>query len=350
MSVTSRTIILKNNLNEGLPGPEHFHIEDSSLNIDEMKKMLTNDSVLVQLLVISADPYLRGTIRTDYAHSVQAGHPMKGFVAGKVIASINPHWKEGDLFGANLPFTTYQVVSAEVIEHGFRKLTNLVNENEISLGIGILGMPGSTSYGGLCGVLRPKEGETIFISAAAGAVGGVVGMIAKQVFHCTVIGSCGGEDKCAFIKEKYGFDHAIDYKTAHTKEELVQRLKEVAPQGIDMYFENVGGIHFEAAFEVLRPLGRIAVCGTISTYNAKAPVLCSIDPFQLVYNQQRIEGFVCHRWLHGQEGNFLQDMSQWLQEGKVHVQETVFEGIEKWPEAFQSLFLGKNFGKVVVKV
>jgi len=165
-----------------------------------------------------------------------------------------------------------------------------------------------------------------------------------------VIGSCGGEAKCTFVKERYGFDHVIDYKTVHNKEELVAALRQVAPNGIDMYFENVGGIHFEAALEVLRPLGRIAVCGGISEYNEKNPQGVKLDPMRLIYAQQRIEGFLCARWLTGQEGHFLEDMSTWLKEGKIVVQETTFESIEQWPVAFHSLFIGANYGKVVVKV
>lgn len=352
MSVTSKSVILIDNINEGVPGPEHFRIGETPFDVEGATNSLAEGSIIVQLLVISADPYLRGMIRNDRSpFYVRPGGVMKGFVAGKIVASKNGDWTEGDLFGSHLEFTTYQVVTGEQIKQvGFRKLTNLIDESQISLGIGVLGMPGSTSYGGLIDILQPKEGETIFISAAAGAVGGMVGMLAKQLYHCKVIGSCGGEEKCTFIKEKYGFDHAIDYKTVKNKEELVAKLKEIAPEGIDMYFENVGGIHFEAALEVLRAQGRVAVCGGISEYNAKTPALCGMDPMKMIYNQQRIEGFMCARWLSGQKGKFLEEMSQWWKEGKLFVQETPFEGIDKWPNAFQSLFLGTNFGKVVVKV
>jgi hypothetical protein len=137
------------------------------------------------------------------------------------------------------------------------KLTDMLTEENSSLGLGILGMPGSTAYGGLIDVLRPLEGQTIFVSGAAGAVGSMVGQIAKNVFNCIVIGSCGGPDKCALIKDKFGFDYAIDYKTVGDKAGLVAALKAVAPEGIDMYFENVGGFHFDAALECLRTKGNI---------------------------------------------------------------------------------------------
>jgi NADPH-dependent curcumin reductase CurA len=241
--------------------------------------------------------------------------------------------------------TQSQLDSGSVI-----KLTDIVKEEELSLGIGLLGMPGSTAYGGLIDVLKVQNGEVLFVSAASGAVGSLVGMIAKRVYNCTVIGSAGGPEKCNLIKEKFGFDFAIDYKVASDKDKLKAALKEVAPKGIDMYFENVGGYHFEAAFESLAPHGRIAVCGGISEYNNATANKVSINPMQMVYTFQRVEGFVCSPWLSGKKGNFLGDMNKWRLEGKLVAEETVFEGIESWPAAFRSLFTGEKLGKVVVKV
>ena len=276
---------------------------------------------------------------------------MNGFVVGEVVASIgNDSWSVGDTFGASLPFTTVQNLSPETLAATLIwKLSDFLAPDELTLGLGILGMPGSTAYGGLIDVLAPKEGETIFISAASGAVGSLVGMLAKRVFNCTVIGSCGGPEKCRLIKEKFGFDHAIDYKTMGSAADLQAALRAVAPDGIDMYFENVGGMHFDAAFASLRPHGRIAICGGISQYNDK-PALNSINPMQMVYTFQRIEGFVCFPWLSGKKGNFLRDMHTYLREGKLVAQETYFDGVETWPTAFQALFTGANVGKVVVRV
>jgi NADPH-dependent curcumin reductase CurA len=255
----------------------------------------------------------------------------------------------GDLIGASLPFSTYQIVSAETLGKTPNwKLTGHLDDSNITLGIGLLGMPGCTAWGGVLEVLRPKEGETIFISAAAGAVGSLVGMLAKNLFHCTVIGSCGGSQKCELIKSKYGFDHAIDYKTLANKDELVAKLKEVAPDGIDMYFENVGGMHFDAALECLRQRGRVAVCGFINEYHHNQGLKLQFDAVSLLYKQQRIEGVLCFPWLY--EGKFVADMSKFLQEGKILAQETYFDGIEQWPLAFISLFTGANIGKVVVRV
>jgi len=217
-------------------------------------------------------------------------------------------------------------------------------------------MPGATAYGGLIDVLRPLENkadgkqEVIWVSGAAGAVGGMVGQLAKQVYGCRVLGSCGGPKKGELVKETFGFDHVIDYKTVSTAEELTSAVKEGAPEGIDMYFDNVGGIHFEAAMSSLRPHGRVAVCGGISEYNSTELVPVKFFPLKMVFSCQRVEGFVSIPWLSGQKGNFLKDMSKWLKEDKVKVQETKFDGIDQWPMAFQSLFTGANMGKVIVTV
>jgi len=295
---------------------------------------------------MSPDPFLRGRLKADSAVG-----PLSGFVAGKVVESKSPKWQSGDLIGGLLPFATLQVVSQQQLGSTLTwKLTGIINELQISYGAGILGMPGSTAYGGLTGVLNVKEGETLFVSGAAGAVGGLVGQIAKKVFHCKVIGSCGGPEKCALIKNKFGFDEAIDYKTAQNAEELGKLLKAAAPNGIDMYFENVGGMHFEAAMANLRVGGRVAVCGTISGYNEAAIPPVKLNLGALIYSRQRIEGFVSSPWLSGSKGNFLSDMANWLNEGKLVVEETHFEGIEQWVTGFRSLFLGTNTGKVVVNI
>lgn len=213
-------------------------------------------------------------------------------------------------------------------------------------------MPGATAYGGFIDVLRPQEGETLFVSSAAGAVGSMVGQIAKNVKGCKVIGSCGGSEKNAIVKDKFGFDDCIDYKTIKGAKELTKVLEEKSEGGINMYFENVGGMHFEAAMNTLKPHGRVAICGCISRYNddSATPKLNTIDISKMIYTFQRVEGFVCMPWLSGARGKFLEDMNEWRKEGKVGCEQWVVEGIEKWPEAFQALFTGKNTGKVCVKI
>ena len=162
-----------------------------------------------------------------------------------------------------------------------------------------------------------------------------------------MIGSCGGSEKVAMVKSKFGFDAAIDYKAHNTKDQLKAALKETAPEGIDMYFDNIGGYHFEAAFESLRPFGRIAVCGGISQYNT-VPEPVKINPLAMIYSCQRVEGFVCFAWL--KSGKFLGEFAELVKQGKLHIEETFFDGIENWGVGFNALFTGKNVGKVVVRV
>jgi len=347
MSV-AKSLVLVSTLDEGVPSADQFRIDVNPS--PPTAADCADGDILVQLLAISADPYLRGSIKSTGMN--KPGSAMQGFVVGKILASNNcSAWAVGDLFGANLPFITIQLITKEALRSSLLwKLSDHLNESNISIGLGILGMPGSTAYGGLIDILRPEAGQTIFISAASGAVGSVVGMIAKRIFGCKTIGSCGGPEKCNMLTEKFGFDHAIDYKTCSNADDLKETLKAVAPDGIDMYFENVGGIHFDAAFASLRPGGRIAVCGAIGEYNNKSVIGNNIDVTKMIYTAQRIEGFVCSPWLSGKRGNFLADMAQWYKEGKLTEQETITEGIENWPAAFQSLFTGSNKGKVVVRI
>jgi hypothetical protein len=356
---TSKTVTLLTLIPEGLPLPEHFELVEGPAPVESV---LPEGALLLKALCFSADPYLRGGCKSG-----AVPRPMSGFVSGKVLASKKEGWVAGDFFGASLPFTTVQVLTAEAAAKTLLwKLTGLVDKaTNISRGIGVLGMPGSTAYGGLIDVLRPKPAaerkpgaapEVLWVSGAAGAVGGMVGQLAKQLYGCTVIGSCGGADKCALVTEKFGFDFAIDYKACGTDgapataKELAAAVRAVCPDGVDMYFDNVGGAHFEAAMAVLRPHGRVAVCGGIAHYNAGERQPERIFPTDMIYTFQRIEGFTCMPWLSGAKGQFLADMAQWLGEGKVAVEETSFAGAASWPMAFQALFTGANTGKVVVDV
>ena len=284
---------------------------------------------------------------------------MSGFVVGVVLHSnSNSTWPVDSLFGGMLPFTTIQTLTLTDLKTKLLwNLTSRLTLDTISQGLGVLGMPGATAYAGVYDVLRPTSPppavpEVLFVSAASGAVGSLVGMIAKRVFGCVVIGSCGGPEKCKVVLETFGFDFAIDYKDEKNqgKEGLVRALKEVAPNGIDMYFENVGGVHFDAAFEILRAGGRIAICGGISEYNNSARSGNNVDLMKMIYTAQRIEGFVSSPWLSGKKGDFLNTMDGLLKSNKLVVQESESQGIESWPMAFQSLFTGANLGKVVVRI
>lgn len=359
--MAAKTVTLTTFIPEGLPGPEHFTIVES---VAPTEADLAEGGVLLQVLVMSADPYLRSKCKDEEKAGQALPMTMTGFVAGKVLASKRPDYVAGDLFGASLPFTTVQAVDAAAAKSTLMwKLSMLLTEETISHGIGVLGMPGSTAYGGLLDVLRPDAGaaaagtpETLWVSGSAGAVGGMVAQIAKNVLGCKVIGSCGGPEKVALCVEKLGLDGAVDYKKCGSREELSAALKELAPDGVDMYFDNVGGIHFEAAMAALRPHGRVAICGGISRYNEASGAAGELRvpekffPTDMIYSFQRVEGFMCLPWLSGQKGHFLKDMSGWLKEGKVKAEETFFEGIDAWPMAFQALFTGGNKGKVVVRI
>lgn len=349
MATNNPSLTLVEAIPEGIPEPKHFEVA----YVPECAEGdVAEGGILVQLLCLSADPYMRSGCK-DGANLPRT---MSGFVSGKVLHSKTDKWSAGDLFGASLPYTTFQVLTAETLGKTLMwNLTPHITEEQISWGIGILGMPGSTAYGGLIDVLRPEMGkdpkdQVLWVSGAAGAVGGLVGMIAKNVYNCTVIGSCGGDAKGTLIKEKFGFDYAVDYKKCADADALTAKLKECAPDGIDMYFENVGGMHFEAAMKSLRTHGRVAVCGGICKYNDGERTPEKFFPTDMIYQFQRVEGFMCMPWLSGAKGQFLADTAKWLKEGKLEVEETEFKGIEKWPEAFAALFTGGNTGKVVVRV
>ena len=330
----------------GLPTQEHFEIVTTDMS---NKKCEKDEDLLLSVICMSADPYLRSGCKTG-----EIPRPMSGFVVGKIIESKNKAWPVGSFMGAALPFSSLQLLNSEILAKTISwNLTEYVTEETATLGLGVLGMPGATAYGGFIDVLRPKKGETIFVSSAAGAVGSMVGQLAKNIYDCHVIGSCGGAEKNKLIKEKFGFDGAIDYKAVTGgAEELAKKIKESSAAGIDMYFENVGGMHFEAAMACLKAHGRVAICGCISRYNdaSGAAPLNKIDISQMIYSFQRIEGFVCMPWLGGAKGAFLKEMSAWHKQGKVGCEQCIFEGIETWPDAFQSLFTGANLGKVCIKM
>jgi NADPH-dependent curcumin reductase CurA len=343
----AQAVYFESYCDSGLPSAENFTIRTISVPVEGL-----HNEIIVKIFAISPDPYMRGRMHSSSPMKFPLGAPLVGFVVGEVILSAIPKWPVGSLFGASLPFQSIQRLSGDAIAATvFWDLSATVTKEQLTLGLGVFGMPGSTAHGGLVHVLRPRAGETLFISGAAGAVGSLVGMIAKNVFGCKVIGSSGSAEKCRFLISELGFDGAIDYKQNPTTEALRAALEKEAPQGIDMYFDNVGGSHFEAAFQSLRPGGRIAVCGGISQYNEASPSSVKINPLAMIYSAQRIEGFLCFPWL--RKGSFLAEMKRWVDDKKIQrTDEAVYEGLEKFVEAFQSLLApgSKNIGKVVVRL
>lgn len=289
---------------------------------------------------MTVDPYMRGRMNDvrSYVPPFQIGEALQGGAVGEVIASNDPSLKAGDLVQSFLGWREAFNAPAGVVQkletHGLPPQAFL----------GVAGMPGLTAYAGLLKVASLKDGDVVFVSAAAGAVGQIVCQIAKLKGH-TVIGSAGGADKGAWLKE-IGVDHVIDYKA---EDDLTAALMKAAPDGIDVYFDNVGGTHLEAALMAARPFARFALCGMISQYNATDMGPGVRGLIMAVGKQLRLEGFIVSSHADLQPA-FIRDMSTWIGEGKLKWQETVEDGVENAPTAFLKLFKGENLGKMLVKL
>ena len=213
----------------------------------------------------------------------------------------------------------------------------------ISLGLGVLGMPGNTAYFGFLGICQPKAGETVVITGAAGAVGTLVGQLGKMK-GCRVIGFAGSDEKCKWLETEYGFDKAINYKSQN----VYKQLKAAAPQGIDTFFDNVGGEVSSMVYNQMNDYGRVAVCGAISSYNNEIPKVSAVQTI-FVFKQLTMQGFLVWRWSDKwMEG--ISEMAKWVHDGKMKYNETVTQGFENMPQAFIEMLRGKNFGKAIVKV
>jgi hypothetical protein len=296
--------------------------------------------VLVRNLFLSVDPYMRGRMRDrkSYAAPYGLGETMTGGAVGRVVASEAAGISEGD-----------HVLSSFGWREAFRAPAERVQRlGELraapSAYLGIMGMPGMTAYTGLLAAAGLKDGETVFVSGAAGAVGSVAGQIAK-VKGCRVVGSAGSAEKVRWLTEELGFDHAFDYHGADLRAEL----KTGAPEGLDVYFDNVGGDHLQAALSCMRELGRIALCGAISMYNDEEAAPGPTNLPRAIGLGLNIKGFLVRHYNHMRD-DFLRDMSGWLADGSITYRETVYEGIESAPEAFIGLFTGANVGKMVVRL
>ncbi len=298
--------------------------------------------VQVRNLFMSVDPYMRGrmTDRPSYVPPFELGKAMQGGAVGEVSASNDPNFKPGELvssmFGWREAFNAAPAAAMlqKIETHGLPPQAFL----------GVAGMPGLTAYVGLLKIALMKEGETVFVSAAAGAVGQIVCQIAK-IKGGTVIGSAGGPEKCAYLKS-IGVDHVIDYKATKN---LTAALAEAAPGGIDVYFDNVGGDHLEAALNAARPGARFALCGAISMYNDTTPPPGPSNLMLAVGKQLRLEGFIVSFHFDMMPA-FVTDVAAWVQAGKLTWRETIDDGIEAAPGAFIKLFTGENMGKMLVRL
>ncbi len=295
--------------------------------------------VLVRNLFVSVDPYMRGRMRDrkSYVAPYAIGETMTGGAVGRVVESRADGLAPGDHVLSN---------------HGWREAFRCPATQVTPLGalaappsayLGILGMPGMTAYTGLLAAASLKDGETVFVSGAAGAVGSAVGQIAK-VKGCRVIGSAGSADKVRYLTE-LGFDCAFDYREGKLRE----GLRDGAPDGLDVYFDNVGGEHLQAAIGHMREFGRIALCGSISMYNDTEAGSGITNLPKMVGLGVNMRGFLVRHYAH-MRPDFLRDMSAWLAAGRVTYRETVMDGIESAPDAFIGLFKGANIGKMVVRI
>jgi hypothetical protein len=288
---------------------------------------------------MSVDPYMRGRMNDtkSYVPPFQLGAPLDGGAVGEVVSSSDPSLSPGDLVLHGLGWRDYAAGTAKA----FRKVEPTHNPSHH---LGVLGMPGLTAYAGLFAVAGLQEGETVFVSGAAGAVGSLVGQFAK-LRGATVVGSAGSAEKVSWLTDELGFDAAFSYRDAP----VAEQLRAVTPDGIDVYFDNVGGDHLEAAIGSLKVHGRAAICGMISLYNNTEPAPAPRNLAMVVGKRLRLQGFLVsdHNDLLPE---FRREVGGWLADGKLVVRETVVEGLENAPEAFLGLLRGDNTGKMVVRL
>jgi NADPH-dependent curcumin reductase CurA len=318
---------------KGIPAADNFALARVEL------EPLQDQQVLVRNLFMSVDPYMRGRMndRKSYVPPFELGKPLDGRAVGEVIESRAKEFKRGDAATSNFGWREYFIASPKDLHLVRREVQPL------SVYLGVLGMTGMTAWVGL-NLVEVKAGDVIFISGAAGAVGSVAGQLAK-LRGCRVIGSTGSLEKVRFLREECGFDIAFNYKAGP----VLEQLNLAAPDGIDVYFDNVGGETLEAALSALRLHGRIIACGSISGYNEEMPQPGPSNLFKVIAKRLTMKGFIVSDWL-DRLGEFEKEAGGYFRAGKLKNKETVVDGIDKAVAAFIGLFEGKNVGKMVVKL
>jgi NADPH-dependent curcumin reductase CurA len=332
MDSISRNIVLRRRPS-GEPRPEDFELVERPLPTPAAGQVLT------RTLWLSIDPYMRGRLadRKSYAPSVQIGEVMTGESIGEVVASADPAFAPGDIVVGSRGWQSHSLSQASA-------LTRLAPDAApLQAHLGVLGMPGTTAYSGMKDIGEPKAGETVVISAASGAVGSVAGQIAKRA-GARVVGIAGGPDKCLFVQETLRFDDCVDHRSPY----LPDTLAEACPNGIDVYFENVGGAVQQAAFALLNPFSRVVMCGMVAQYNDQefppGPNLGFV-----VGKRVRIQGLI----VSDKPERFAEWRalaSPWVADGSLRYRETVIDGLENAPDALAMLLRGGNFGKMLVRV
>jgi len=296
---------------------------------------------LVRNIWMSVDPYMRGRMmdRESYVPPFQIGEALQGGAIGQVIESNNEKFAKGDYVNSMNGWREFYVTDGMMVN----KIDPSIGPIETNLGV--LGMPGMTAYAGLFKVAKLKDGENVFVSAASGAVGAVVCQLAKA-HGCYVVGTAGSDDKCKWLEDVAGIDKAINYKTCG---DLDAAVRDAFPKGIDVYFDNVGGSHLQAAINYMNPSARGALCGMIEQYNDTTPRPGPNNLIQIVGKSLRLEGFIVSNHL-DIIPEFYAEMAKLISSGKMKWEQTVEEGVENAPKAFLNLFSGANFGKMLVKV
>jgi NADPH-dependent curcumin reductase len=337
MPETARRIVLASRP-VGEPKPSDFRLEEFPV------PQPGPGQVLLRTKWLSLDPYMRGRMSDapSYAKPVGVDEVMEAGTVSEVVASNNEKYAQGDTVLSRAGWQTHMVSDGS----GLRKLDPKLAP--VSTALGVLGMPGMTAYTGLLEIGQPKAGETVVVSAASGAVGAVVGQIAK-IKGAHAVGIAGGPDKCRYVKDELGFDDCIDHRAA----DFPEKLKAACPKGVDVYFENVSGPVWDAVFPLLNTFARIPVCGLIAQYSAtELPPGPNRVPqvFRAILTKRlTIRGFIVTDFA-ARHGDFQRDVAQWLKDGKIKYREDIAEGLENAPEAFMGMLKGKNFGKQLVRI
>lgn len=332
-SPSSNTQVVLANRPEAEPSTSDFRIEDKE------PPEPSDDEVLLRTIYISLDPYMRGRMRDveTYVEPQPLDGVMEGAAVCEVLESNHPDFESGDYVLAETGWQEFAVANGDNLNEVSAEMAPL------SYYLGILGMPGLTAYVGLLDIGEPEAGETVLVSAASGAVGSVVGQIAR-IKGCRVVGIVGTDEKCSYITDELGYDAAINRRT----QEIDSALNQTCPDGVDVYFDNVGGDILETTLYHLNNFARIPLCGLISEYNeAEPPPGPNLTP--VLIKRAKMEGFIVRDHF-DKLPEFIEDVGGWLAEGKMNYKEDVVQGLEKAPEAFLELFTGGNFGKLIVQV
>ncbi|WP_139492348.1 NADP-dependent oxidoreductase [Brevibacillus dissolubilis] len=332
-SITNREILLVSRP-KGMPTHDNFKMIETPL------REIADGEMLVRTLYLSVDPYMRGRMndQKSYVPPYKLDEVIVGGVVGEVTESKHPNFAVGDKVVGYLGWAEYNITKGE----GVHKIPPYA---PITTALGVLGMPGLTAYFGLLDIGQPKEGETVVVSGAAGAVGTVVGQIAK-IKGCRVVGIAGTEEKCSYLRDELGFDAVIDYKAVT---DIKAALEEACPNGVDIYFDNVGGDITDAVLRLINHKARIALCGQIALYNQEKPEVGPRVLPQILINSALLKGFIVSDYAK-QFPEGMKQLGQWVVEGKLKYRENIVEGFDNTVEAFLGLFRGENIGKQLVKV